>query len=219
MKLHLDVKLLLRQGKFAVLALVFSLTAFTAPLSAWAAEKTQFRFKGTMATAFFDAEDECIDTFVGVRAFEGIEREGPGKPAKGSAVEVFVDQFNFCDETLLLSAESITDVSASEFQIDKKLASARLTKTVELTDAVSGRSFAVSVDLTWTATGQPEVIRNRFYLRTPGRTIHEQDKGTFREATTAGTVSSAPTNFLQNLVELFADLQSVTDGFREMTKF
>jgi hypothetical protein len=90
---------------------------------------------------------------------------------------------------------------------------------VELTDAVSGRSFAVSVDLTWTATGQPEVIRNRFYLRTPGRTIHEQDKGTFREATTAGTVSSAPTNFLQNLVELFADLQSVTDGFREMTKF
>jgi hypothetical protein len=222
MKLHLDVKFLLRQvrlAKFAALALVFSLTTFTARLSSWAADKTQFRFKGTMATAFFDAEDECIDTFVGVRAFDGIERAGPGKPAKGSAVEVFVEQFNFCDETLLLNAESITDVSASEFQIDKKLASARLTKTVELTDTVSGNSFDVSVDLTWTATGQPEVTRNRFYLRTPGRTIHEQDKGTFREATTAGTVSSAPTNFLQNLTELFADLQSVTDGFREMTKF
>ena len=225
MKLHFDVKFLLRQAtkarlaKFAVLALIFSLAAFTPPLSSWAADKTQSRFKGTVATAFFDVEDECIDTFVGVEVFDGTEREGPGKPAKGSAVEVFIEQFNFCTDELLLNAESTTDVSASEFQIDKKLASARLTKTVELTDTVSGGSFAVSVDLTWTATSQPEVIRSRFYSRTPGRTIHEQVRGTFREATTAGTVSSAPTNFLQNLTELFADLQTVTDGFREMTKF
>ena len=105
---------------------------------------------------------------------------------------------------LLLSAESTTAVSASEFQIDKKLESARLTKTVELTDSVSGNSFDVSVDLTWTATSQPEVTRNRFYIRTPGRITHEQDKGTFREASTAGTVSSGPTNFLQNLTEVFA---------------
>ena len=109
MKLHLDkllsrLKTKTRQAKFAVLALVFSFTAFTAPLSAWAADKTQFSFKGTMATAFFDAQDECIDTFVGVRAFDGIEHQGPGKPAKGAAVEVFVEQFNFCDETLLLNA-------------------------------------------------------------------------------------------------------------------
>ena len=80
-------------------------------------------------------------------------------------------------------------MSASEFQIDKKLESARLTKTVELTDSFSGNSFDVSVDLTWTATSQPEVTRNRFYIRTAGSITQEQNKGTLREASAAGTVS------------------------------
>ena len=48
MKLHFDVKFLSRQetkvrlAKFTVLALVFSLTAFTAPISSWAAEVNPF---------------------------------------------------------------------------------------------------------------------------------------------------------------------------------
>ena len=66
MNLHFDVKFLSRQKtkmrltKFAALALVFILTAFTAPVSSWAAEKTQFRFKGLVAIAFFDGVDGCI---------------------------------------------------------------------------------------------------------------------------------------------------------------
>ena len=228
MNLHFDVKFLSRQktkvrlAKFTVLALVFSLTAFTAPVSSWAAEKTQFRFKGLVAIAFFDGFEGCIVTNVGVRAFNGIEGDGPGKPGDGSEVEVFVQQIDTCqdpDDVLLLSAEGTTAVSASEFQIDKKLESARLTKTVELTDSISGNSFDVSVDLTWTATSQPEVTRNRFYIRTAGGITHEQDRGTFREASTAGTVSSGPTNFLQNLTDTFANLQSVNDGFKEVIKF
>ena len=154
-----------------------------------------------------------------MRAFNGIEGDGPGKPGDGSEVEVFVEQLDTCQDVLLLSAESTTAVSASEFQIDKKLESARLTKTVELTDSFSGNSFDVSVDLTRTATSQPEVTRNRSYIRTAGRISHEQDKGTFREASTAGTVSSGPTNFLQNLTDTFANLQSVNDGFKEVIKF
>ena len=74
-------------------------------------------------------------------------------------------------------------------------------------------------DLTRTATSQPEVTRNRSYIRTAGRISHEQDKGTFREASTAGTVSSGPTNFLQNLTDTFANLQSVNDGLRRVIKF
>jgi hypothetical protein len=136
-----------------------------------------------------------------------------------SEVDVFIQQIDTCQDELLLSAEGTTAVSASEFQIDKKLESARLTKTVELTDSVSGNSFDVSVDLTWTATSQPEVTRNRFYIRTPGRITQEQDRGTFREASVAGTVSSGGANLIQNVTEAFADLQSVTDGFREVIKF
>jgi len=225
MNLHFDVKFLSRQKtkmrltKFAALALVFILTAFTAPVSSWAAEKTQFRFKGLVAIAFFDGVDGCILTSVGVRASEGTERDGPGKPANGSAVDVFIEGVDICQDELVLSAESTIAVSASEFQIDKKLESAILTKTVELMDSVSGNSFDVSVDLTWTATSQPAVTRNRFYIRTPGSITHEQNKGTFREANIAGTVSSGGTSLLLNLPEAFADLQSVTDGFRDITKF
>ena len=154
MKLHFDVKFLSRQktkvrlAKFTFLALVFSLTAFTAPISSWAAEVTHFKSKGLVAIAFFDGFEGCILTSVGVRAFNGIEGDGPGKPGDGSEVEVFVEQLDTCQDVLLLSAESTTAVSASEFQIDKKLESARLTKTVELTDSFSGNSFDVSVDLT-----------------------------------------------------------------------
>lgn len=225
MKWHFDVKFLLQQktkvqlAMFTALALVFSLAAFTAPVSSWAAEKTQFRFKGLVALAFFDAIEECILTSVGVRASEGTERDGPGKPGKVSEVDVFLEQIDTCQDELLLSAEGTTAVSASEFQIDKKLDSARLTKTVELTDFLSGNSFDVSVDLTWTATSSPEVTRNRFYIRTRGGITQEQDKGTFREASAAGTVSSGGANLIQNVTEAFADLQSVTDGFREIIKF
>jgi hypothetical protein len=220
MKLHFDVKFLSRQATkvrlatFTVLALVSSFTAFTAPMSSWAAEVNHFKIKGLVAIAFFDGFEGCIVTNVGVRA-----SDGPGKPGNGSEVELFVEQLDTCQDVLVLSAESTTAVSASEFQIDKKLESARLTKTVELTDSISGNSFDVSVDLTWTATSQPEVTRNRFYIRTAGRISHEQDKGTLREASTAGTVSSGPTNFLQNLTDTFADLQSVNDGFKEVIKF
>jgi hypothetical protein len=222
MKLHFDVKFLSRQATkvrlatFTVLALVSSFTAFTAPMSSWAAEVNHFKIKGLVAIAFFDGFEGCIVTNVGVRAIEG---DGPGKPGNGSEVELFVEQLDTCQDVLVLSAESTTAVSASEFQIDKKLESARLTKTVELTDSISGNSFDVSVDLTWTATSQPEVTRNRFYIRTAGRISHEQDKGTLREASTAGTVSSGPTNFLQNITDTFADLQSVNDGFKEVIKF
>lgn len=225
MNLHLDVKILSRQktkarlAKFTALVLGFSLAAFIAPISSSAAEKTQFRSKGSLAVVLFDAVEGCIGTDVFVRAFDGTEREGSGKPTIGAAVNVFVERFNFCDETLLLSAEGSTAVSGAEFQIDKKLEAARLTTTVEVTDSVSGNSFNVSVDLSWTATSQPEVVRNRFFIRSPGRTVHEMDRGAFREASTSGTVSSEPTNFLQNLTEVFADMQSVNEGFREVIKF
>jgi len=221
MKLHFDVKFLSRQATkvrlatFTVLALVSSFTAFTAPMSSWAAEVNHFKIKGLVAIAFFDGFEGCIVTNVGVRAIEG-----PGKPGNGSEVELFVEQLDTCQDVIVLSAETTTAVSASEFQIDKKLESARLElKQVKLTDSKSGNSFDVSVDLTWTATSQPEGTRNRFYIRTAGRISLEQDKGTLREASTIGTVSSGPTNFLQNLTDTFADLQSVNDGFKEVIKF
>jgi hypothetical protein len=224
MTLHFDVKFLLRQktkvrlAKFTVLALVLIFTAVAAPLFAWAAEKTQFRFKGLVALAFFDGVEGCIATTVGVRATSGTESVGPGKPGNVSEVEAFVEQFDICLEEVLLNVEGAAPVSAAEFQIDKKLESARVTKTVTLTDE-SGNSLDVSVNLTWTATSQPEVSTNRFYIRTPGSITHEQNKGTFREASAEGTVSSGGTNLLQNLTDTFSNLQSVTDGFRDITKF
>ena len=113
----------------------------------------------------------------------------PASRATCPRSKAFVEQFDICRGSPLLNAEGTAPVSAAEFQIDKKLGSARVTKTVTLTDE-SGNSLDVSVDLTWTATSQPEVTRNRFYSRTPGRITHEQNKGTFREASAAGTVAS-----------------------------
>lgn len=222
MKLLFDVKFLLRKKtkvrRAMLLALIFSFLAFAAPLSSWAVEKTQSSFKGLVALAFFDTVEGCIDTTVGVRVTNGAERVGPGKPSDVSEVEAFVEQFDMCLEEVLLNVEGTAAVSADEFEIDKKLGSARVTKTLTLTGE-SGNSFDVAVDVTWAATGQPEVSRNRFYTRTAGGISNEQSRGTFREATATGTVLSGGTNLIQNPTDSFADLQSVNDGFRQITKF
>src|SRR5262249_38862242 len=124
-----------------------------------------------------------------------------------------------CQDILLFSAEGTETFSSSEFQIDKKLESARLIKTVEVEDVVSGNFLDVSVDLTWTATSRPEVSRSRFYSRTAGRVSHGQNKGTFRDGSATGTVLLGGTNVIQNATDSFADLESISDGFIDVIKF
>jgi hypothetical protein len=226
MKVRFDRKVMSRRRTnarqmmtVAVLALVFGLGTVILHTSTWAAEVVHSRIKGSGAFAFFATAEQCIVTNVIIEAFDGVEHDGPGRPGARTEVFVLIEQLDTCQDVLVLSAEGTEAFSASEFQIDKKLESARLIKTLEVLDSVSGDSLSVSLDLTWTAIGQPEVVKSRFYMRSPGRVSRGQERGTLREATATGAVLAGGTNVVENSTDVSAGLQAVTSGSKDVIKF
>jgi hypothetical protein len=136
-----------------------------------------------------------------------------------SEVFVNISQFDFCNQEFVLGASGSATLSDSDFQASKKIESARLITTIEVFDSVSGSSFNVSIDLTWTATGEPEIVNNRFQSRSPVSFFNEQFRGAFRDAVAAGSVPDGTTNFIQTPSFSFASIRDVIDGIVSVIKF
>jgi hypothetical protein len=203
----------------AVLALALILAAFTPPTTTWAGEVDRFRVKGPLAHADFSTTAGCIATDVMVEALDNIVHEPPGPPNSKSEVRVNISQFDFCDQDFILGAFGFAPLSDSAFHVRKDLESAQLTTTVEVSDSVSGSSFPVSINITWTAIGEPRRDDSRFQTRFPGFFFNEQLRGISREAVAAGTVSDGTINFIRAPSFSLADIRDVTDGFIRVMKF
>src|SRR5712691_2342135 len=128
--------------------LLLSLVAFAFTTSAPRAHAaasgstTVFRFHGQSAFADFDSTSGCIETFA----------EVDGTQSNTSPVaDAFIAQFDNCTGTLLLEASGST--FNPTFQVSNKLASSSLSAPISVFDFVSGNTFNVSVNTTWTATG------------------------------------------------------------------
>ncbi len=160
-----------------------------------ASAATNFKFKGNSADAFFSSFDGCVLTEVSIFASEGVFKSGPGRGTESSATSLFISQFDFCADAQVLAAEGFADLSPSDFEVANKLSSATLDATVNVFDFVSGSSFDVDVNLTWTATGglSRQNVNNHF--TSPGCKVHSRFRGTSREATVSGSISDGSTNF------------------------
>ena len=148
---------------------------------------------------------------MGVFAVAGRVKDGPGQPAADFFAEVFIDQFDFCTETGLISAFGTTTLSAGEFQIDKKITSATLNTTIEVEDFLSGTSFPVDVNVSWTGTGDPFREKDHSQIKTPTFKLNSHFDGTFRDAEASGTVSDGTTNFTPE-PPFIAEMGSVKEG-------
>ncbi len=173
--------------------LLLSLVAFaftTSAPRAHAASGTTFvfRFHGSSAFAFFDNLSGCIDTSVSVDGFQNTVNK-----QTTSGADIFIDQFNICTSTELLAAEGST--LNANFQVGKKLVSASLNTTISVTDFVSGNTFDVSVNLTWTSTSAIAHEISSFHFHTKGFTENAHFNADFRDANASGTVSAGTTNF------------------------
>ncbi len=175
--------------------LLLSLVAFaftTSAPSAHAASGTTFvfRFHGLSAQADFDnlSPDGCIDTFVFVDGSQNTVHN-----QTSSEADVAIGQFDNCTNTQLLGASGFT--LNPNFQIDKKLLSASLNTTISVTDFVSGNTFDVSVNLSWTSTSAIGHENSSFHLHTKSFTENGHFNADFRDAIASGTVSDAMTNF------------------------
>lgn len=175
--------------------LLLSLVAFAFTTSAPRAHAasgttTVFRFHGLSAFAFFDnlSSDGCTETTVSVDGFQDTVNQ-----QTTSGADIFIEQFNNCTSTELLAAEGST--LNANFQIGKKLVSASLNTTISVTDFVSGNTFDVSVNLTWTSTSAIAHEISSFHFHTKGFTENFHVNADFRDANASGTVTDGTTNF------------------------
>ena len=171
--------------RLAVFALV--LATFSQHASASAGDKVEI--KTSSAEAFFSSVDPsgCITTFVWV--FAGEPSSEPGQAG------LIIRQCDACTFTQVLDAYGSAELADLEFQVAPNLASATLETTVNIYDYVSGLSFDVYVDLTWTGIGTP----NRYTSNSQwhDRNCHEisHHHGVSRTAEASGTISDGQTDF------------------------
>lgn len=156
-----------------------------------------FKFKGQSASAYFSSADPsgCIYTDVSVYASEQISasQPGPGSPSSGTNVSIY--QYDACTGTQLLAADGFAPLADADFEVSKKLESAKLNATVNVFDYVSGTSFDVSLDLTWTGTSSLGHQMSHFQYQFAGCHQNLHTNGTFRFAQAIGAVSAGTTEF------------------------
>ena len=176
-----------------LMVLVLALTTFMQHSSASAASTFKFRDEG--AFAFFSSVDGCILTDVSIFASDSNSQTPPGPGSPSSGTGLFISQYNLCTGEQLLGAEGFAPLADPDFQISGRFESATLSATVSVFDYVSGNTFDVFVDLTWTGVGSLSREGFKFRSHLPGCKVHTRFRGTFRSAEVSGTVSDGTTNF------------------------
>lgn len=178
----------------AVIALV--LAVFGEHTAARADGTRVFKFKGKSAVAIFSSDlSECSYSDVYVLGTEELFQNPPHAKTASSGVFVFISQYDACTNTELLVAEGTASLEEAGFQINRKLDSATLQATIPVYDHVSGTSFDVFVDLTWTGVGPLGHQNSTSHFHSADCSINNRSNNSFRSSEASGIVSSVSTNF------------------------
>jgi hypothetical protein len=186
--------------------LLLSLVAFALATSApraHAASGTTIVIKGhgLHVESGFDYINDSIETTVYVDAFQNRVHNQTVRTA-----DVFIGQVDLRTSTTLMDASGGTENPT--FQIDKDLLSASLSATIPVTDTVSGATFSVSVNMTWTSTSAIQHQNITQHYRTQGFTINSHSNADIRDAIASGTVYVGTTNFTPSGTLWFAQIVS-----------
>lgn len=175
--------------------------------------------RGPLVNANFETIDPsgCIVTDTFVSANSGIAQSHPTTDEAGpvSDVGVSVYKYDACTDyaSLIDAAGLVTTLPVGAFTVSNQLSDAHLVADVPLDDLVSGSTFTVHVDVTWTGTST--ISRNHSNTNDLySRNCHVLNrwKGSGRTADAAGTVSDGTTNYTPALTH-DAEIGYVIDGF------
>jgi len=192
--------------------LILVLVAFGQHTTANAGGGQAFNFKGPSALATFSNTSGCIVTNVFVIASDSRVRPAPGPGTTSSFASVTITKYDACTNTILLLAYgSAFPLTAADFDVSNKLASAALNVTVNLFDDVSTTTFDVDVGLGWTGTGPLSRQHTNSHFHTPGCIINSRGNGTSRTAEASGSVSNGATNFTPE-ASVDASIHQVKNG-------
>lgn len=202
-------RLMLGSGVAVLLSLVLA--------SAASAETLQFKLRGQEAVAGFTSTDAtgCVITHVFIAAMDANVKQGPGSAGSDSRSMASVSQYDRCASTELLVAFGETILPPEAFMITP-LESARLQATLVVFDRVSRDPLSLSVDLTWTATGETARMKDHYQFKSPLVTVNARFTAVSRDAAARGTVSDGTTNLTPEPAQ-FALLNSVKGGTLEIS--
>jgi hypothetical protein len=199
----------MRRNMMIVVCLV--LLTMSLPTAARAGEVSHFR--GQAGQARFTSSDGCIQTNVEVFI---IDNTFPKPPAdSGWEAAVAIRQSDFCTGTQLMDA--FGTLAEQDFLVKGNLEYATLNTAINVSDSVSGFSFEVIVDLTWTGTGDLSSSNEHFHMVFPDFIVNGHFKGTGRPAEVSGSVSDGTTNFTP-APSLFAEFGSFKSGTVQIAK-
>src|SRR5690349_21353911 len=166
-----------------LVVLILAFAAFAGPSTVSAGGGLGLHFKGPSAISYFYNESGCTVTeaFVIVSEFQHRDVRGPATTT--SFASVTVSQFDLCADTLLVYAYgTASPLAPGELQISRQLDIARLVTTVPVFDEISGATFDVSVDVSWSATGPLSRQQTINHFHTPGCITNSHTQSRLRPA-------------------------------------
>ena len=180
------------------LTIAFALALATFSQHTAASAGGVFKARGKGASANFSSVDTsgCVFTDVFVNPNEGFFQSPPGPGSASSGVLLAISQYDACAGVQLLAAEGFAPLGDPDFQVFGNLQSATLTATVNVFDFVTGTSFDVFVDLTWTGTANfVNREKGHSHIDFPGCKINTRFDLVFRPAVATGSISDGSTNY------------------------
>lgn len=160
-----------------------------------ASDVTHFSFNGRSALAAFEHLDAsgCIETRVGVIAVDGTIKVD-GQPPVASETSVVIDVNDLCTGETLVAASGSRALAIGDF-VMRKLDSATLDASIDVSDKTSGSTFAVHLSLSWAGAGAVTRTKDHVEIIEPGFILISRSDASSRDATASGTVSAGTTNF------------------------
>jgi hypothetical protein len=166
--------------------------------SAAHAETTVSHFKGITAYASFWSLDPtgCISTYVDVSVYESIYRNPPQDPGSYAAAYLYISRYDYCQNLYLNEIYGYANLAEGAFDTRGKLQTTRLVTTMEVYDWLTNTTAPVSIDLTWTGTG--DVSRGSYNSRGnyPSYRYMYHSVGSSRPADVTGSVVLGGTNLI-----------------------
>ncbi len=169
-----------------------------------------WKFKGSSADAGFFSFDGCLYTDVWIFASDNVNQSPPGPAGSSSWTEIWINQWDSCSETTLLSANGGAPLAPEDFQVARKLTAASLTATITVYDWVSDSYMDVAVDLTWTGEGPLSRHSSSYSSSTPGCKYSSRWRGTNRGASISGSIWAGGTNYAT--LDSWGSIWNVTSG-------
>jgi hypothetical protein len=178
-----------------VVWLALSIMAAGMPAATQAAEIEIKRFSGGVAHAFFSSLDPADPTGCTVLegnldVISGMATVGSGKRERLALISVApLIKYDRCNWEEYVHLNGFVHVDPTTIQFDSTLNTAAANVAIELKDRLSGSSYPVTLNLTWTGVGDTMVKRQLDQTKTENYMITSNARYSFRSAAAAGPVS------------------------------